>query len=138
MSAAGECGRILEPMVRRLATLVLAFVLAATPTALAACEWLCASRAHEVAATTAGHVNHLCHESNTAVTLSIDAGVHNCGHSAGLPTPSATQAPQDAPSPAVEAIPAILAVLGPLVSLEPRVIGSPPSDALRLITQLRI
>ena len=133
MSVAGERGRILEPMVRRLATLVLAFGLAAAPTALAACEWLC-----EVAATTAGHVNHLCHESDAAVTLSIDAGVHNCGHSAGLPTPSATQAPQDAPSPAVEAIPAILAVLGPLVSLEPRVIGSPPSDALRLITQLRI
>ena len=138
MMLADGYGRILERMVRRLATLTLTLVLAAAPSALAACELLCASRDQEAVASGAGHAHHACHEPSDAVTLSIGAGVHNCGHADGLPASSAKQPTQDAPLPAVASFVTMIAVRGPGFSVEPRFGVSPPSDTSGLITQLRI
>lgn len=127
---AGMGGRILEPMVRRIAGLVLALLVAGAPAALTACELLCAS--HDV------QPAHACHESQPAGTTSVTGGLDVCGHGDVLPEAAGALTPQ---SPPVSTL-AVIVLPQPAhtqrVPLSVLAVAPFRSDPLTLKTQLRI
>jgi hypothetical protein len=121
-------------MTRHVATLVLAFVVAAAPSALVVCELACAT--HH---TTPGDAPaHICHETPPASASMVSADVHLCDHGNGLPESSGKQPAQDAPPPVVVASVA-MALLGvDVTSIHSFIVGARSPDPVRRTTQLRI
>jgi hypothetical protein len=121
-------------MTRRVVTLVLAFVVAAAPSALVACELACAT--HHTAPGDAPA--HTCHETPLARASIVSAGVHICGHGDAPLESSGKQSPQDAPLPGMVASATVPLLGEDVASVHSFIVGARAPDPVRRTTQLRI
>jgi hypothetical protein len=123
-------------MVRRIMSVIVAFVLTGAPVATIACEAACAARGSASAAAGEHHSCH--HEPPAGQGSTIGAGAHACGHTDDVPS-AVGQALWSLAMPAVVTTPFSVtsAVVNAPRSSTARAAHGPP-ELLGLITQLRI
>ena len=127
---------ILAVMVRCLGGFVLALVVASAPSALTACELVCA--AHDDGGGVPAHTCHSSESDDTTSTTRITSGVHVCGHGDELPAASGKLMPEGAPGPAIAAAASPFLLAGNGVSGRSRAVTSSPPSPPKLATHLRI
>ena len=129
-----DAKRILTQMGVRGTALVLALFVAGAPSALMACEVLCAATGAQ--SPQAG--GHSCHETQPQDAPSVGGGGHICGHTDGLPLASRGLTSVSPPAPAMLAALPMRIDVSTTAPVRLSAAASSPPHCLTLTTQLRI